>query len=49
MQKHHLKSEPEYDAEWRKKYGEEAAALIRKAVDANMADYLYLKNFAMRF
>ncbi|KKK26934.1 hypothetical protein P175DRAFT_0152030 [Aspergillus ochraceoroseus IBT 24754] len=43
-----LKTEAEFDAEWREKYGPEGAALIRKTVDANMADYLYLKQFAMK-
>ncbi|KAE8353334.1 P-loop containing nucleoside triphosphate hydrolase protein [Aspergillus coremiiformis] len=43
-----VKTEEEFDAEWRKKYGPEAAALIRKSVDENMADYLYLKQFAMK-
>ncbi|KAJ5974026.1 hypothetical protein N7481_011236 [Penicillium waksmanii] len=42
------KSEEEFDSDWRAKYGEEAAALIRKTVDQNMSDYLYLKQFAMR-
>ncbi|KAI9372414.1 P-loop containing nucleoside triphosphate hydrolase protein [Aspergillus egyptiacus] len=42
------KSEAQFDAEWREKYGDEGAALIRKTVDANMADYLYLKQFAMK-
>ncbi|KAJ0425730.1 hypothetical protein BJY00DRAFT_155538 [Aspergillus carlsbadensis] len=41
------KSEEQFDTEWREKYGEEGAALIRKTVDANMADYLFLKQFAM--
>ncbi|GKZ88711.1 hypothetical protein AnigIFM63604_003224 [Aspergillus niger] len=45
---HAVKTEEEWDAEWRKKYGPEAADLIRKTVDANMADYLYMKQFAMR-
>ncbi|PYI01782.1 hypothetical protein BO78DRAFT_326758 [Aspergillus sclerotiicarbonarius CBS 121057] len=45
---HAIKTEEEWDAEWLKKYGPEGAALIRKAVDANMADYLYMKQFAMR-
>ncbi|OJJ45571.1 hypothetical protein ASPZODRAFT_68404 [Penicilliopsis zonata CBS 506.65] len=44
----HIKTEEEFDAEWRKKYGDKGAALIRKTVDENMADYLYLKQFAMR-
>jgi hypothetical protein len=42
------KSEEQFDAEWREKYGEEGAALIRKTVNANMADYLFLKQFAMK-
>ncbi|KAL4780501.1 P-loop containing nucleoside triphosphate hydrolase protein [Aspergillus varians] len=42
------KSEAQFDAEWQEKYGDEGAALIRKAVDANMADYLFLKQFAMK-
>ncbi|RAH63733.1 uncharacterized protein BO66DRAFT_416456 [Aspergillus aculeatinus CBS 121060] len=42
------KTEAQFDAEWQEKYGPEGAALIRKTVDANMADYLYLKNFAMK-
>lgn len=48
MQKHAVKTEEEFDAEWKKKYGPEAAAVIRKAVDDNMADYLYLKQFAVK-
>jgi hypothetical protein len=48
QQPHAVKTEEEWDAEWRKKYGPEAADLIRKTVDANMADYLYMKQFAMR-
>ncbi|KAJ5188037.1 hypothetical protein N7491_004361 [Penicillium cf. griseofulvum] len=43
-----VKTEEEFDAEWRKKYGEKQAALIRRTVDANMADYLYLKAFAVK-
>ncbi|PWY90115.1 hypothetical protein BO70DRAFT_368681 [Aspergillus heteromorphus CBS 117.55] len=43
-----VKTEAQWDAEWLKKYGPDGAALIRSAVDANMADYLYLKQFAMR-
>ncbi|KAG2414909.1 hypothetical protein HFD88_006097 [Aspergillus terreus] len=43
-----VKTEEEFDAEWRKKYGPEGAALIRRAVDQNMADYLYMKQFAMK-
>jgi hypothetical protein len=47
-QKRTPKSEEEFDTEWRAKYGEEAAAMIRKTVVQNMPDYLYLKHFAMR-
>ncbi|KAJ9218272.1 hypothetical protein DTO166G4_138 [Paecilomyces variotii] len=42
------KSEEDYDAEWRSKYGEKGAKIIRETVDRNMADYLYLKKYAMR-
>lgn len=34
--------------EWRKKYGEDAARVIRQTVDANVADYEYLKSFAIK-
>lgn len=37
------------DASWKEKYGEEGQKLIRKTVDANVADYEYLKSFAMKF
>lgn len=43
-----VKSEAEFDAEWQKKYGPKGASLIRQAVDANMEDYLYLKQFAVK-
>ncbi|CAI7599593.1 unnamed protein product [Penicillium glandicola] len=43
-----VKTEEQFDAEWQKKYGEKHAALIRRTVDANMADYLYLKSFVMK-
>ncbi|OQE41344.1 hypothetical protein PENCOP_c005G04059 [Penicillium coprophilum] len=43
-----VKTEEQFDAEWQKKYGEKQAALIRRTVDANMADYLYLKSFAVK-
>lgn len=43
-----VKTEEQYDQEWTAKYGADGAALIRKTVDANMADYLYLKQFAMK-
>lgn len=34
--------------EWRKKYGENAARVIRQTVDDNVADYEYLKSFAIK-
>ncbi len=34
--------------EWAEKYGENAARTIREAVDANVADYEYLKSFAIK-
>lgn len=46
--KHAPKSEQQFDEEWTEKYGAEAAAMIRQTVDANMGDYLYLKQFAVK-
>lgn len=34
--------------EWRKKFGDDAARVIRQTVDANVADYEYLKSFAIK-
>lgn len=34
--------------EWRKKFGDAAARVIRETVDANVADYEYLKSFAIK-
>ena len=34
--------------EWTDKYGEEAAKIIRQTVDENVADYEYLKSFAVK-
>lgn len=42
------KSEAEWNAEWTEKYGEKAAKVIRQTVDANMDDYLYMKQFVIR-
>jgi len=47
-QKKAAKSEGQWDAEWRDKYGEKAAKVIRDTVDKNMDDYLYLKRFALK-
>ena len=34
--------------EWREKYGAEAQKVIRECVDRNIADYEYLKSFAIK-
>lgn len=39
----------EEDASWMEKYGEDGQKLIRETVDANVADYEYLKSFAIKF
>lgn len=44
----HYRSTLEDNEQWRSEYGEEGAAKIRKAVDDNMADYKYLKQFALQ-
>jgi hypothetical protein len=36
------------DQEWREKYGETGAKVIRECVNANIPDYEYLKSFAMK-
>lgn len=36
------------DQEWREKYGEEGARIIRETVNANIPDYEYLKSFAIK-
>ncbi|OKL64405.1 hypothetical protein UA08_01128 [Talaromyces atroroseus] len=43
-----FKSEEEFDAEWREKFGEKGAKVIRETVNRNMADYHYLKQFALK-
>ncbi|KAL6720442.1 hypothetical protein ACLMJK_002364 [Lecanora helva] len=42
------KTEEVEDSEWREKYGDEGAKIIRTTVDANIKDYEYLKQFALR-
>ncbi|KAF2084056.1 hypothetical protein K490DRAFT_50058 [Saccharata proteae CBS 121410] len=42
------KPDDELFAEWVEKYGEESAKVIKATVDANVADYEYLKQFAMK-
>lgn len=41
-------TEAEEDEEWRAKYGEEGQRTIRACVEANVADYEYLKGFAVK-
>ncbi|KAG7290958.1 hypothetical protein NEMBOFW57_000964 [Staphylotrichum longicolle] len=41
-------TEAEEDEEWRNKYGEEGQRTIRACVEANVADYEYLKSFAVK-
>ncbi|KAK4106139.1 hypothetical protein N658DRAFT_415649 [Parathielavia hyrcaniae] len=43
-----IPTEEEEDEEWRKKYGEEGQRVIRQCVNANAADYEYLKAFAVK-
>ncbi|KAL8852564.1 MAG: hypothetical protein Q9221_002560 [Calogaya cf. arnoldii] len=43
-----FKSVKDEDAEWVEKYGEKGAKLIRQTVDANIKDYEYLKQFAIK-
>ncbi|KAK0658166.1 hypothetical protein DIS24_g4938 [Lasiodiplodia hormozganensis] len=42
------KPDDELYAEWVKKFGEEGAKVIKETVDKNVADYEYLKQFAMK-
>ncbi|KAK4217333.1 P-loop containing nucleoside triphosphate hydrolase protein [Rhypophila decipiens] len=41
-------SEEEENKQWAEKYGEKAARMIRQCVDDNVADYEYLKQWAMK-
>jgi hypothetical protein len=47
-QKKNPKSDEQLFAEWTEKYGEEGAKVIRDTVAANVADYEYLKQFAIK-
>jgi len=47
-QKKAVKSDEELYAEWSEKYGKEGADVIRKTVEDNVADYEYLKQFAIK-
>ena len=42
------KSTDEEDAEWREKFGDEGAKIIRETVNANVDDFEYLKQFALK-
>jgi hypothetical protein len=42
------KTKEEEDAEWKEKYGEDGAKLIRETVDENVEHYEYLKQFAIK-
>ncbi|KAG0646791.1 hypothetical protein D0Z07_6310 [Hyphodiscus hymeniophilus] len=42
------KTEESENQGWREKYGDEAAKIIRETVNANIADYEYLKSFAIK-
>ncbi|EFW20902.1 hypothetical protein D8B26_002806 [Coccidioides posadasii str. Silveira] len=48
LHKKKLKTEEEFECEWREKYGEKGAKIIRSAVNRSMSDYLYMKQFAMK-
>ncbi|KAK4143846.1 P-loop containing nucleoside triphosphate hydrolase protein [Dichotomopilus funicola] len=41
-------TEKQEDEEWRNKFGEEGQKIIRECVNANVADYEYLKSFAIK-
>lgn len=43
-----VKSVEDEDQEWTNKFGEKGAKIIRATVDANIADYEYLKQFALK-
>ncbi len=42
------KTEQEEDAEWVEKFGVKGQKVIRAAVDANIEDYEYLRQFALK-
>jgi len=46
--KHCTKTAKAEDQEWREKYGESGQKVIRECVNANIADYEYLKSFAVK-
>lgn len=46
--KQKTKTAAQEDEEWTDKYGAEGARIIRDTVEANVADYEYLKSFAVK-
>ena len=42
-----IKSDHDQDSEWRERFGEKGAKVIRDSVNANITDYEYLKQFAV--
>jgi hypothetical protein len=42
------KTEETENKEWTEKFGEKAAKVIRETVNANVKDYEYLKQFAIK-
>ena len=48
LQKKVPKSDADMYAEWKEKYGDEAADVIKKTVDDNVATYEYLKQYAIK-
>ena len=47
-QKKAEKSDKQLYQEWVEKYGEEGAKVIKQTVEDNVADYEYLKQFAVK-
>ncbi len=43
-----VRSDEDEDRDWTEKYGEKGAKIIRDCVNANIADYEYLKSFAIK-
>lgn len=48
MQKKVPKSDEQLYKEWAEKYGEKGAKVIKDTVEANIKDYEYLKQFAIK-
>lgn len=43
-----IKSIKDEDSEWCREFGEKGAKIIRDSVDANIQDYEYLRQFALK-